>query len=205
MLRKRVRSESPGEFSQYAKRARVPASAVHIDSARKSQTERSRSAECKSTSLSPSLPSVTRGRSLSVGSDHRPVQLTKENLASFEAAHSSTMPSQRTASPSRNASGANIDDKQKLDAYNIRFDVGAILPAELNTFVDAVVRRARDGPASPNAQRTVERRRRAALQNEATGIATLEKSLLFEGQAGDEENGVPLLEKKANVNLSRCY
>ena len=156
MLRKRVRSELPGKFPPYAKRARVPASAVHIDSARKSQTDHSRSVERKSASLSPSLPSVTRDRSLSVGSDPRPVQLTKENLASFEAAHSLTMPSQRTASPSRNASGANINDKQKLYAHNIRFDVGAIRPPELNTFVDAVVRRARNGRASPNAQRTVE-------------------------------------------------
>jgi hypothetical protein len=181
MLRKRVYSESPGKFSKYAKHACVPASAVHIDIARKSQTERSRSVERKSTLMSLSLPSVTRNCSLSVGSDPVPVQLTKENLASFEAAHSSTMISQRRASPLRNASGANIDDQQKLDAYHIRFDVGAILLAELNTFVNAVVGRGRDRPASPNAQCMVERRRRAALQNEATLIATLERSLLFEG------------------------
>lgn len=45
MLGKRVCSKSLGIFSQYAKRARVPASVVHVDSARKSQTERSCSAE----------------------------------------------------------------------------------------------------------------------------------------------------------------
>ncbi|KAF2005528.1 hypothetical protein P154DRAFT_424264 [Amniculicola lignicola CBS 123094] len=115
------------------------------------------------------------------------------------------MPPQRTASPSRNASGANIDEKQKLDAYNIRFDIGAALPPELNNHIDVVVKKARDGPASPNAQRIVEKRRRAALQNEATGIAALERSLLFDGQAGDVENGVQLLEKKANVNFNRYF
>lgn len=29
--------------------------------------------------------------------------------------------------------------------------------------------------------------------------------MLFEGQAGDEKNGVLLLKKKASVNLSRCF
>lgn len=113
------------------------------------------------------------------------------------------MPSQRTASPSRHASAANSDEKQKLDAYNIIFDIGSTLQYELQNHIDLVVKRARDGPASPNAQRIAESRRRAALQNEATGIAVLEKFLLFESQAGDMKDGVPLLEKKANVNLNR--
>lgn len=43
------------------------------------------------------------------------------------------------------------------------------------------------------------------LQNEATGIAVLEKSLLFDGQADDVENGMPLLGKKANVNLNQYF
>lgn len=201
---KRARSESSGVLSPYPKRSRFPAPAASTTtSTRRNRTQRSRSAECL---WSPSFPDFARRRASSIDSIPQPVQLTEKNLASFEASQSSpSMPPQRTASPSRNASGANIDEKQKLDAYNIRFDIGAAFPPDLKNHIDVVIKKARDGPASPNAQCVVEKRRRAALQNEATGIAILEKSLLFDGQAGDVENGVPLLEKKANVNLNRYF
>ena len=181
MIGKRARSESSGTLSPYSKRSRVPAPAAGTTCTRLNLTQRSRSAEHTwSLSLSLSFPDIARRRASSA--DCVPQALTQKNLALFEAAQSLlSMPSPRTAFPSRNANGANIDEKQKLDAYNICFDIGAAPPFELQNHIDIVVKKARDGPASPNAQRIVEKRRRAALQNEVTGTTILEKSLLFDG------------------------
>ena len=57
---------------------------------------------------------------------HRPTLRTLHRLCCF----------QRTAPPSRNAGGANADQKQKLNACNITFDIGPTLPSELKCHID---------------------------------------------------------------------
>ncbi|KAF2734843.1 hypothetical protein EJ04DRAFT_576544 [Polyplosphaeria fusca] len=113
------------------------------------------------------------------------------------------MTGSRTSSPSR----SNLDNRNKLGAYRIMIDKGHVYPSELDRHIQDVIRRPRQSPASPNAEKVVAKRRIAAQQNERGGIKQIEPFLLFRGEAEADNRvaGVPLIYSKDEINLARTF
>ncbi|KAF2818283.1 hypothetical protein CC86DRAFT_375891 [Ophiobolus disseminans] len=137
--------------------------------------------------------------------------LTLDNLAQHTLrstppappAHTSSPPmSSRSGSPTRRA----WDDRATLRSYRILVDAARAPPTQLKRHLDTVLLSTRDGPRSPNAKQIVSQRLAASLENESTGIYKLEPLLLFAGEDDPHTlNGVSMISKKLNTNLSRDF
>lgn len=144
---------------------------------------------------------LTPSRSLE---PNRVLPLTQENIRLLESLTSfSSMSSSRTSSPSR----SNLDNRNKLAAYNISVDKECAYPEELEKHIRDVICKPRVAPPSPNAKKVVEKRRIAAQQNERGGIKQVEPYLLFRGEAeaDDRVPGIPLIYSKDEINLTRSF
>ncbi|KAF1357509.1 hypothetical protein EJ07DRAFT_127875 [Lizonia empirigonia] len=110
--------------------------------------------------------------------------------------------SARSGSPTRSA----WDTRVTLQAYRIHVDTQRALPADLQSHLDTVLSRKRDGPRSPNARRVVQHRLAASLDNESTGIRRLEPLLLFAGEDDPSAiHPVPMVSSKLDFNMSRDF
>lgn len=114
--------------------------------------------------------------------DSSPQLLTEENLRILESFASpyNMMSSSRNSSPTRKDTA--ITQKKKLHGYNITVDEGVALPKQLADFVETL-RLSRDEEPSPHAQAIFDKRRCAALENEAAAQKIMDEHILFGSEA----------------------
>ncbi|KAF2820811.1 hypothetical protein CC86DRAFT_374129 [Ophiobolus disseminans] len=137
------------------------------------------------------------------------VPLTSHNLARLQQALSpEAMPPARTTSPTR-TTATTLDDRHKLECYDINVDTATKMPAALMTHIDTVMLRSRspnDVP-SPNARIAVARRPVVAMQNETGGSKEFAHLLLPMGEADESGRAepVPFVTQKAELLLNRYF
>ena len=130
--------------------------------------------------------------------------LTKANLELLKRSHgcSDTSVSSAMAPSTKSGSNTNLDDRNKLFAYNVLVDHGVSIPTVLAEHISENITKSREGAASPHAQHAVGDRRRGALQNEATGVNIFEPHLLA-GLQGQSNGGTPFITYDLKVRLAR--
>ena len=137
--------------------------------------------------------------------------LTSDNLSQHTLSTASTASqtdsstlsmSDRTSSPARRQ----WDNRFKLQAFGINVDTERDLPAELESHVNNILKKRRDGPRSPNARLAKQHRLAATYENEITAMRTLEPLLLFSGEDNPNAgNKVAKISSKLNFDLSHDF
>ncbi|KAH8704388.1 hypothetical protein GQ44DRAFT_778156 [Phaeosphaeriaceae sp. PMI808] len=186
------------------KRFRSASNATAFNSGGEVEPPAAKRRACSTPPRSPPLPAGAEP-------ERQMLPLTLDNLAkhtlAYEPAQQATISTtslytmtSRSGSPTRSAW-----DKRVLPrSYRIEVDVTRALPIDLQTHLDTILLRKREGPRSPNAKHIVEYRLTASLENEITGIRLMEPLLLFAGEGDPTANNrVPLLSTKLGLNLSR--